>query len=172
MRTLALVALAAFVAAPLSGASPTSTPEYTVVAHSKIPTVQMWKARLSNELNHKLATSSGPRSFRKGGEGFAVIEFRCGPDGLAQEVGLVQSSRDGYVDRTAMRAVASLRKLHPMPGELQTGQKVRANIILSESEEGLDRALRQLRKAETSRAIAATKSEHVIVLNAGLRVQG
>lgn len=172
MRTMILAALAAVVAAPLSGARPNSQSEHTVIGRMNIPTVKTWKARLTNELDHRLATVTSHRFVRDSGDGFAVVMFRCGPDGRAQDINLVQSSNNDYVNRTAMRAISGLRKLHPMPAELKTGQLVRANIVLADDGDGIDRQLRKLRKATSSRTVAATQGERVIVLNAGLGVQG
>lgn len=172
MRTIALVALAAFVAAPLAGASPTSTADYTVFAPSKIPTMQTWKTRLIKDLDYMLTVSGWRGVYRQSTTGFAVVEFRCGADGRAHEITLVQSSKNRYVNKSALRAIEGLRKLHPMPAGLVTGQKVRANIIIAEDSDELDQQLHNLRKAAPPRGVASNDGERVIVLNAGLGVQG
>lgn len=170
MKTLGLVALATFLVAPMAGAVPTSPEGYTVVARTTIPTVQTWQRRLGRELDQRLAHSA--RHGKIGDDGYAVIEFRCGPDGRAQNIALVHSSKDRDVNKTAMRAIAGLKKLHPMPTELKIGQKVRVNIVVAEDAKVLDRELRKLHTATPSRSVAEIDGERVIVLNAGLHVQG
>ncbi len=172
LKIMPFAALAVIVAVPVPGASPNNPVQSIIVRAEGAPTMQKWVNRLTGKLEHNLvpirALNYGERT-----DGYAVVQFSCGSDGLAHDIALTQSSNNRLVARAAMRAVARLNSLHPMPIGITTGQKVRANIIFAESEDGLAKQLRMLRRDETRRGAAGSSDngERIVILDAVLRVQ-
>lgn len=142
-----------------------------ILVESKRDAVTHWAASVSRDLEKQLRA---PRVLTgwPTRTGIVSVRFRCGEDGKPSDVVLSRRSGANRLDRSALRAVAAINSLHPLPSGLSAGQKIQANIFFADDEDMFKRQIKQLRR-ETSADLAAGKMDpQVLALNFDLRVPG
>lgn len=146
-----------------SGVATYAQNEHTVYAgkHTK----SVWANRVSNDLSGKLEYPNTPTS------GFVSVRFECGPDGKPINIVVVNHSHSRF-DAKSIRAVRSLRSLHPLPTSIKTGQKMQANLIFATNEYQLSRQALLLERAEATRLSASQSEQTVLVLSSSSRSPG
>lgn len=150
-----------------------------ILVESKPDAVTHWAAGISRDLEKRLRAGNGMTVWEmtrwEPATGIVSVRFKCGEDGKPSDVVLSRRSGVGQLDRSALRAVAAINSLNPLPSGLSTGQNIQANIFFandSVSEDVFKRQIEQLRR-ETSANLAAGKGDpEVLALNFGLRVPG
>ena len=142
-----------------------------IVVESKRDAVTHWAAGISRDLKKQLRAHHAVADWEPA-TGIVSVRFKCGEDGKPSDVVLSRRSGVGRLDRSALRAVAAINSLDPLPLGLSTGQKIQANIFFADDEDMFKRQIEQLRR-ETSANLAAGKGDpQVLALNFGLRVPG
>ena len=145
-----------------------------IVVESKRDAVTHWAAGISRDLKKQLRAHHAVADWEPA-TGIVSVRFKRGEDGKPSDVVLSRRSGVGRLDRSALRAVAAINSLDPLPSGLSTGQKIQANIFIADdsvSEDVFKRQIEQLRR-ETSANLAAGKGDpEVLALNFGLRVPG
>lgn len=147
-----------------------------ILVESKPGAVTHWAAGISRDLEKRLragdAMTVWEMTRRQPATGIVSVLFKCGEDGKPSDVVLSRRSGMDRLDRSALRAVAAINSLNPLPSRLSTGQKIQANIFFADGEDMFKRQIKQLRR-ETSANLAAGKGDpEVLALNFGLRVPG
>ena len=167
---LVLLASVAFLAAP--AISQTNTADQMVITAPSRPTVVQWTQKIERQLDRHLAY---PRTFRAldALEGTVAVRFSCGADGKPASIVLFQGSGDRLIDRAAMRAIAHIETLHPMPARLARDSTFQANIIFAADEESLVRQQDVLQRKEAQRvAREGKRGQSVVVLDFSRRAAG
>ena len=142
-----------------------------IVVESKRDAVTHWAAGISRDIKKRLLARYAMTGWEPG-TGIVSVRFKRGEDGKPSDVVLSRRSGVGRLDRSALRAVAAINSLDPLPLGLSTGQKIQANIFFTDDEDMFKRQIEQLRR-ETSADLAAGKGDpEVLALNFGLRVPG
>ena len=142
-----------------------------IVVESKRDAVTHWAAGISRDLKKQLRAHHAVADWEPA-TGIVSVRFKRGEDGKPSDVVLSRRSGVGRLDRSALRAVAAINSLDPLPLGLSTGQKIQANIFFTDDEDMFKRQIEQLRR-ETSANLAAGKGDpQVLALNFGLRVPG
>lgn len=142
-----------------------------IVVESKRDAVTHWAAGISRDLKKQLRAHHAVADWEPA-TGIVSVRFKRGEDGKPSDVVLSRRSGVGRLDRSALRAVAAINSLDPLPLGLSTGQKIQANIFFTDDEDMFKRQIEQLRR-ETSANLAAGKGDpEVLALNFGLRVPG
>lgn len=142
-----------------------------IVVESKRDAVTHWAAGISRDLKKQLRAHHAVADWEPA-TGIVSVRFKRGEDGKPSDVVLSRRSGVGRLDRSALRAVAAINSLDPLPLGLSTGQKIQANIFFADDEDMFKRQIEQLRR-ETSANLAAGKGDpQVLALNFGLRVPG
>ena len=158
---LVLLASVALLATP--AISQTDNGRSMVVTGASVPNVRVWSQNIARQLDRHLVY---PRAF--GGadypEGTVSVRFSCGDDGKPASVVLFRGSGNRLIDRAAVRAIARIETLHPMPAALRHDSTFQANIILAADEQSLARQQAVLRHNETLRIAREGDRGHAIVV--------
>ena len=167
---LVLLASVAFLATPAQSQNDDANP--MVITAMSRPTVAVWSQKIAHQLDRHLANPRG-----LGGldypDGTVSVRFSCGDDGKPASVALFRSSGDRVADGAALRAIARLSTLHPMPAAIRHNVTIQANIIFAADEESLARQQVLLRRNESQRiAHDPDRALAVIVLEIGRRAKG
>lgn len=142
-----------------------------ILIESNRGAVAQWVAGVSRDLENQLHY---PRALlgRAPPEGIVSVRFNCAEDGRPVEIVLIRHSGANLLDDSALRAVARLKALHPLPAGLVVGQRVQANIFFAKSEYTLERQYERLRR-ETQKNLAAGKADNnLLAINLRLPAQG
>ena len=167
---LVLLASVAFLATPALSQNDDANP--MVITAPSRPTVALWSQKITTQINRYLAS---PRAFGKydSTEGTVSVRFSCAEDGKPVSVVLFRSSGDRVIDGAAMRAIAHLDTLHPMPATIRHDITVQANIIFAVDESSLARQSKVLRRNEARRIANDTDRDRaVVVLEISRRAAG
>lgn len=157
-----VVAIATAAGLMFTSQSSAKEPEGLTVRGAPV-TVTSWVHRLTGELsdNIRFPTQIGRDQPKTG---FVSVRFECGPDGKPRNLAIVHQA-DRRLDLQAMRAVSSLRSLHPLPAGMEPGRMMQANVIFADSAEDLQRQTRLLRHAEAARMASSPAERDVLALN-------
>lgn len=167
---LVLMATVALLATPALS-QPDSAHPILIVAPNG-PTVAAWSQKIAQQLDRHLVY---PQAFAKADypEGTVSVRFSCGNDGKPASVMLYRGSGNRLIDRAAVRAIAQIRTLHPMPRAIGHDSIFQANIILAADEQSMDRQQAALRRHEAQRIAQHTDRGHaVVVLEISRRAEG
>lgn len=167
---LILLASAVFLATPAISQNDNADP--MVVTAPSRPTVAAWSQTITQQLDRHLVY---PQTFGRSAypEGTVSIRFTCGDDGKPASVTLFRGSGSRQIDRAALRAIAKMKTLHPMPLAIRDDSTFQANIIFAIDEQSLARQREVLRRNETQRIAHDTnRSQAVVVLEIGHRAEG
>lgn len=119
--------------------------------------VPQWSGRvvraLDRNLHYPMPIRGGPN------EGIASVKFLCSEDGTPSEIAIVRSSGSRDLDAAAVRAVARIATLHPLPEGIAHDQPFQANIVYATSQKRLDRQMATLLAEKDRSASFATRSE-------------
>jgi len=145
-----IIAYAALAAAGLAPVASTAKTDNSIVV-SSAPTLDQWTGQVGAMLDHNLATIAYPPLTPASlPEGVAAVRFMCGPDGKPTAVALSQKSGSFRLDNIAMRTVANIKTLHPLPAGIGPDQQYEAVIVLANDQQDLDRRLTRYREARAS----------------------
>ena len=167
---LVLLATVAFLATPALS-QPDSTHPILITAPSR-PTVAVWSQKIVQQLDRHLVY---PRAIGSADypEGTVSVRFSCGDDGKPASVVLFRGSGNRLIDRAAVRAIAQIDTLHPMPVAIGHDSTFQANIILAADEQSMARQQAALRRHEAQRIAQHTDRGHaVVVLEISRRAEG
>ena len=167
---LALVATVALLATPALS-QPDSAHPILIVAPNG-PTVTAWSQKIAQQLDRHLEY---PQAIGRADypEGTVSVRFSCGDDGKPASVMLFRGSGNRWIDRAAVRAIAQIDTLHPMPVAIGHDSTFQANIILAADEQSMARQLAALRRHEAQRIAQHTDRGHtVVVLEISRRAEG
>ena len=167
---LVLLASVAFLATPAISQADTAN-QMVITAPSK-PTVAVWSQQIAQQLDRRLVY---PRAIGHADhpEGTVSVRFSCGDDGKPASVVVFRSSGNRLIDRAAVRAIAQMDTLHPMPAAIRHNSTFQANIILAADEQSLARQRGMLRRNETQRvARAGDRGHSIVVLEISRRAAG
>lgn len=167
---LVLLATVAFLATPALS-QPDSKPPILITGPSR-PTVAVWSQKIVQQLDRHLVY---PRAFGSADypEGTVSVRFSCGDDGKPAAVVLFRGSGNRLIDRAAVRAIAQIETLHPMPLAIGHDSTFQANIILAADEQSMARQQAALRRHEAQRIAQHTDRNHaVVVLEISRRAEG
>ena len=142
-----------------------------ILVESNREAVTHWATGISRDLEEQVRAPRAMTGWQKT-TGIVSVRFQCGEDGKPSDVVLSRQSGVGRLDRSALRAVAALRSLHPLPVGMRTGQKVQANIFFSDDEYMFKRQLKQLSRESSAELAAGKRDPQVLALNFGLRAPG
>lgn len=158
---LFLLAAAACLATPAFSQSDNQVP--MVITAASRPTVTQWSQKLERQLDQHLQY---PQTFRPSddAEGTVSVRFVCDGDGKPTAVALFRSSGNRRIDLAAMRAVALMDTLHPMPTRISHDARFQANIIFAADQPSLDRQQKALRQNEALRIARDNARERTIVV--------
>ena len=167
---LFLLASVACLAAP--ALSQTEPGDQVVITAPNRPSVAMWSHLIAQQLDRHLVY---PRAY--GGadypEGTVAVRFSCGDDGKPASVVVFRGSGNRLIDRAAVRAIAQMESLHPMPATIRHNSTFQANIILASDEQSLARQQGVLRRTETQRVAREGDRGHaIVVLEINRRAKG
>ena len=167
---LVLLASVAFLAAP--ALSQTETADQMVITAPSKPTVAVWSQQIAQQLDRRLVY---PRAIGRADhpEGTVSVRFSCGDDGKPASVVVFRSSGNRLIDRAAVRAIAQMDTLRPMPAAIRHNSTFQANIILASDEQSLARQEGVLRRSETQRiAREGDRGHAIVVLEINRRAKG
>ena len=167
---LVLLASVAFLAAP--AISQNNTADQMVITAPSKPTVAVWSHLIAQQLDRHLVY---PRAFGSADypEGTVSVRFSCGDDGKPASVVVFRGSGNRSIDRAAVRAIAQMDTLHPMPATIRHNSTFQANIILASDEQSLARQQAMLRHNETQRvARGGDRGHSIVVLDFSRRAAG
>ena len=167
---LVLVASVAFLAAP--ALSQTDTANQMVITAPSKPSVVQWAQKIAQQLDRHLVY---PRAIGRSDypEGTVSVRFSCGDDGKPASVVVFRGSGNRLIDRAAVRAIAQMDTLHPMPAVIRHNSTFQANIILAADEQSLARQQGVLRRHETQRlAREGDRGHSLVVLEISRRTAG
>ena len=167
---LVLLASVAFLATPALSQNDDANP--MVITAASRPTVAVWSQKIAQQLDRHLVY---PRAFGHTDypEGTVSVRFSCGDDGKPASVVLFRGSGNRLIDRAAVRAIAQMESLHPMPVAIRHNSTFQANIILAADEQSLARQQAVLRHNETLRIARDIDRGHaVVVLEISHRAKG
>lgn len=101
-------------------------------------TVDEWSRGIGKQLDRNLRY---PTAFmgRSVDEGIVAVRFVCGPSGEPAGLVLQRTSGSRALDHAAMRAIAKLNTLHPMPQSIGAGQRMLAMVMFAATPEEHDR---------------------------------
>ncbi|USI72202.1 energy transducer TonB [Sphingomonas morindae] len=106
-------------------------------------TPAQWQARINESLDRNLVyptmLSTAPAP-----DGVVRIAFRCSETGQPQAVRLIESGGSHALDRAALKAVASIETLHPLPAGIDHDRAMEAWIVFASDEAGVARQRRLL----------------------------
>lgn len=158
---LVLLASVAFLATPALSQDDNTQP--TVITAPSRPTVTTWSQNVAKQLDRHLVY---PRAFGRSDypEGTVSVRFSRGDDGKPASVEVLRSSGNRLIDRAALRAIAQIETLHPMPFAIRNDSTFQANIILAADEQSLARQQAVLRRHETKRIAREGDRGHAIVV--------
>lgn len=167
---LVLLASVAFLAAPALS-QPDTANQMVITAPSK-PSVVQWTQKIAQQLDRRLVY---PRAIGRSDypEGTVSVRFSCGDDGKPASVVVFRGSGNRLIDRAAVRAIAKMDTLHPMPAAIRHNSTFQANIILAADEQSLARQETVLRRNETQRvAREGNRGQTLVVLEINRRAKG
>ena len=139
--------------------------EKPIVVTGPEVSLNAWSGRVVRALDRNLYYPIPIRG--EPNEGVASVKFLCSEDGTPSQVVIVKSSGSRDLDASAMRAVARIATLHPLPNGITHDQPFQANIIYATSQKKLDRQMAALlAEAKNHNAWIANRSEK-LALNIG-----
>lgn len=167
---LVLLASIAFLAAP--AISQTDTANQLVITAPSRPTVAVWSQQIARQLDRHLVY---PRAIGRADypEGTVSVRFSCGDDGKPASIAVLRGSHNRLIDSAAVRAIAQMDTLHPMPATMRHNSTFQANIIFAADEQSLARQQFVLRRNEAQRvAREGDRGRSLVVLNFSRRAAG
>jgi len=141
MKIIILAAVAAAISAPASLAA--QADDNTIIVQTA-PSVDQWSSEIGSRLSRNLDEMPFTR------EGVALVRFQCSEEGRPTSIELFQPSESSALDQAAMRAVARLKGMHPLPGGIGKDQIYEAAIIVAASRLDLRRQVKQWQLARAS----------------------
>jgi TonB family protein len=131
-------------------------------------TLTQWTQHLSTQLENGLRYPR-PMLGSEPPVGLVTVRFRCSDTGKPTSIELSRKSRSRLLDAAALRAVSSIKTLHPMPGNLRPEQQYEANILFATSPSEYSRQLAIMNKAASRRNTSLGLDEQVIAINGSPR---
>lgn len=156
MKKLLFVAIATSLALTPTGMQ--AQTDDIVVSSSR--SIDNFVEAVSRDLDRSLNRFSRS-TFNQTGTGVAQVLFECGPDGKPTNIKMYSRAGDVGVNRQALRAVANIRSLHPLPQGLTNDHLYLANVIIAKDSRQFNELSEELNERETNR-IAAAKSDRKI----------
>ncbi len=143
----------------------------SILVESHRDGVAQWAATISRKLDStlrypRMLTGQAPPS------GIVSVRFQCAEDGRLTNIALARRSGSRALDQAALRAVARINSLHPMPSSVAKDQSIQANLVFALDEDSLDRQLDQLRRESEGRFATARDGNQILALNVGVRNPG
>lgn len=131
MKQVILIA-ATMMIAPFSSAH--AQPRVQEIQVTARPSVPVWAAQLSRELDRKMRY---PRSLSPDDRlyGFVRVRFSMDTDGSINSLRLVRRSGSGLIDRAALRAVSSLSRVSVMPVGIVPTRQIEAHLFYAENDQ-------------------------------------
>ncbi|HEU4960170.1 MAG TPA: energy transducer TonB [Sphingomonas sp.] len=118
-------------------------------------TIDQWAARTTKSLEGHLHYPTYLLG-REANEGMARIRFRCSEDGTPSAVTLAGTSGHHELDSEALRAVSSIRTLHPLPDGITHDQQFQAVVLFAKDRQSYDRQVASIHdEAMRHNALAA-----------------
>ena len=137
MKMVLCAACAGVVLAAIPAAGAT---QGEVVVRPDAVSMKNWSGRVSRDLERNLAyPRMGPAGFDP--EGVVRVDFRCSEDGRPTDATVARRSGQRRLDLAALRAVARIRTMHPLPAGIGPDQRYAAVVVFARTEESRDREL-------------------------------
>lgn len=143
-----------------------------IIVESSSFTHQAWLTQVSRQLNAKLDYPQMLTTNSSQPAGAVSVRFMADQTGRPVALEVVRESGTRALDRAALRAIAKLNSLRPLPAAFNGNHQFRADIIFASSPSetaGLARKLRQ----DNARRMLARKpgdfKEIVLSINTNLR---
>lgn len=144
MKPLTLMLMSPILAmAPIHGVAG-ADPHSDINVTAQQQTLEKWTQRTGHMLSRNLTypdIASGPQ------EGVVAVKFVCSDKGTPAGVTLLRSSGSRQLDNAALKGVARISSLHPLPAGLGPSQKYVATVLFAKDQGSY---FRQIRKLETA----------------------
>ena len=131
--------LACLAAAP--GPSQQTAPPVIVTATPL--TVHGWSSTVAQKLDRNLEYPA-PLFRQLYAQGLVTVRFSCDERGRPANLAIASSSGSRALDRAALRAVARIDTLHPLPSGANGGERFAARVLFADSQESSDRMMRKI----------------------------
>jgi TonB family protein len=162
MKTLVCLSLA--VAGTIAAAAPAQEGRDVVVVAKPI-TLAQWTAGVGSQIDKVLRYPTD--IMNENMSGIASVRFQCSDDGKPTAMTVSRKSGWRDLDREAVRAVAKLKTMHPLPDGLKHDQHYVANILFARSQDDHDRQIAKWRKEADRRNAWFRSPDQAIVINVG-----
>lgn len=120
-----------------------------------------WERQLRTRVN---ALHTYPLGAAKGAMGDVLVSFRIGNDGKPADITVRQSSGEAMFDNAAVRLVAGLGKLGPVPANRDGVERI--TLKLSYGEPATPAAAKQIASATAAERLANERRNRLIVSQA------
>lgn len=136
-----------------------------IVVTAREVSLDTWSGRVVRAMDRNLDYPMPIRG--EPNEGVASVKFLCSEDGSPSQVMIVKSSGSRDLDASAMRAVARIATLHPLPQGITHDQPFQANIIYATSQKKLDRQMAALLAEVRNHNASIVNRSEKVALNIG-----
>ena len=124
-----------------------------------------WSGRVVRALDRNLYYPMPIRG--EPNQGVVSVKFLCSESGTPSKVTIVKSSGSRDLDASAVRAVARIATLHPLPDGITHDQPFQANILYATSQKKLDRQMAALLAEAKDHNARFAKRSDKMALNIG-----
>lgn len=148
--SLATAGTALLAAAPLTAMPP--TPPAPIVVMARPVSLATWSGLVTRSLEANLRYPAGILG-QDPHEGVVRVRFLCSASGQPGNVSLQTSSGAHDLDREAVRAIARIPTLHPLPNGMDATQRYEALVLFANSHERHDQQMIAVRKEMAASAV-------------------
>jgi protein TonB len=127
--------------------------------------VASWSARVARSLDRNLTYPMPIRGAPA--EGAVAVKFLCSENGTPSGIAIARSSGSRVLDAAAMRAVAHIATLHPLPDGITHAQLFEANILYATTQRKHDRQMAALLAEARDRNASFANPGEKVALNIG-----